>query len=59
MLYTDNFLKMNIETQALIYLILLMLADTIIPLPITGGILLYVILKKPDWFKELYHQVYR
>ena len=50
---------MNIETQTLVYLIILMLADTIIPLPITGGILLYVILKKPDWFKELYHQVYK
>lgn len=50
---------MNIQSQVLVYLILLMLADTVIPLPITGGILLFVILKKPEWFKELYHQIYR
>ena len=43
---------MNIESQELVYLILLMLADTVIPLPITGGILLFVILKNPNGLKS-------
>ncbi len=50
---------MNQETQLLAYLILLMLADTIIPLPFTAGILLFVVLKRPSWFRELYQQVYK
>lgn len=50
---------MNIETQLLIYVILLLLVDTVIPLPITAVILLYVILQRPAWFAQLYHQVYK
>ena len=49
---------MNQETQLLVYLILLMLADTVIPFPITASILFFVVLKRPEWFKDLYHQVY-
>ena len=50
---------MNTETQLLVYVILLLLVDTILPLPITAAILLYVVLKQPAWFRELYHQVYK
>ncbi len=50
---------MNTETQLLVYLILLLFVDTILPLPITAAILLYVVLKRPVWFRELYHQVYK
>jgi len=50
---------MNTETELLVYLILLLLIDTFLPLPITVGILLYVVLKQPLWFRELYHQVYK
>ena len=49
---------MNTESQILVYLILLLLVDTIFPLPITAGILLYVVLKQPAWFRVLYHHVY-
>jgi len=50
---------MNKETQLLIYLILLLLVDTLLPLPITAVILLYVVLKRPMWFRELYYLVYK
>lgn len=50
---------MNTETQLLVYLILLLIFDTISPLPITAGILLYVVLKRPTWFRGLYYQVYK
>lgn len=50
---------MNPETQILIYVILLLLVDTVIPLPITAVMLLYVVLQRPVWFTELYHQIYK
>ena len=50
---------MNIETQLFVYLILLLFVDTVIPLPITAGILLYVVLKQPKWFRDMYYQVYK
>ncbi len=50
---------MNTETQILIYVILLLLVDAVIPLPITAVLLLYVVLQHPEWFAEIYHQVYK
>ena len=50
---------MTNKSQLLIYLILLLVFDTLFPLPITAGILLYVVLKQPMWFRELYHLVYK
>jgi hypothetical protein len=50
---------MTNKSQLLIYLILLLVFDTLLPLPITAGILLYVVLKQPMWFRELYHLVYK
>jgi hypothetical protein len=50
---------MNNKSQLLIYLILLLLIDTLLPLPITAGILLYVVLKQPIWFRNMYHLVYK
>ena len=50
---------MNTEIQLLVYLILLLFVDTVFPLPITAGILLYVVLKRPAWFRNLYYQVYK
>ena len=50
---------MTNKSQLLIYLILLLVFDTLLPLPITAGILLYVVLKQPMWFRDLYHLVYK
>ena len=50
---------MQTKTKVLLYLILLAVTDTIIPIPITGMILIYVLYQKPEWFRELVDDVYR
>ena len=49
---------MNIKTKTLLSLILLGLFDAVIPLPIIGLILIYVILERPPWFSEIVRQIY-
>jgi len=49
---------MKTETRLLIYLSAFALFDLIIPFPITAVVLIYVVLEKPDWFKEYYSQIY-
>jgi hypothetical protein len=52
--------KLNMKTskKLLIYLILFALIDTVIPVPITALILIYVLLEKPAWFENLVEQIY-
>ena len=50
---------MKTNRKILIWLILFALVDTVIPVPITTLILIYVLLEKPDWFKTLVGQVYQ
>ncbi len=49
---------MKTTTRMILYLILFALIDTVIPIPITAIILIYVILEKPPWFKELVTELY-
>ena len=49
---------MNIKTKTLLSLILLGLLDAVIPLPIIGLILIYVILERPPWFSEIVRHIY-
>jgi len=49
---------MKTPTRMILYLILLALIDTFLPIPITAIILIYVILEKPPWFKELVTEIY-
>ncbi len=49
---------MSIRTKTLIYLILLALFDTVIPLPLTALGLIYVMFEKPDWFRRWVDQLY-
>jgi|GEM_PF-1886561 len=50
--------KMKPSRKVLIYLILFAIIDTVIPIPITTIILIYVLLEKPDWFEKLVVQIY-
>jgi hypothetical protein len=50
---------LSIRTQLLVYLILLALVDTLIPVPFTAIVLLYVLFQKPQWFREWVDEVYR
>jgi hypothetical protein len=49
---------MAIRTKTLIALVLLCLVDTVIPFPIVGVILIYVLLQRPPWFKNVVAEIY-
>ncbi|MFQ5682823.1 MAG: hypothetical protein ACE5HC_06055 [Candidatus Binatia bacterium] len=49
---------MNGTTKAILALIPLTFVDAIIPIPIVGAILLYVILVRPVWFSNLVREIY-
>lgn len=49
---------MNEKTKTLSYLIPLAIIDAVIPLPIVGLLLVYVIFAKPPWFIELIDRIY-
>ncbi|CAB5125710.1 hypothetical protein D3OALGA1CA_2953 [Olavius algarvensis associated proteobacterium Delta 3] len=50
---------MSTKTQILIYLALLALLDTAIPIPITAMLLIMVVFQKPGWFKDSVEDIYR
>ena len=49
---------MKINTKIMIYLSILALFDMIIPIPFTALMLIYVILEKPAWFRNLVTDIY-
>ena len=49
---------MDFRTKVLAGLISLALVDAVIPVPIIGLILVYVIFAKPSWFSDLVAQIY-
>ena len=49
---------MNPMTKILIFLIVLCVVDVVIPIPILGLILIYVVLKQPPWFLEVVSEIY-
>ena len=49
---------MSIKTKSLVYLILLAIVDTVIPFPILGVILIYVVLQRPPWFRNVVTEIY-
>jgi len=50
---------MNIRTKSIFVLILLGIVDVVIPIPIIGLILIYVVIQKPSWFQDLIKDIYR
>lgn len=50
---------MKTNRKILIYLILFAIIDTVIPVPITAVIMIYVLLEKPAWFKKLVGDIYQ
>jgi hypothetical protein len=47
------------RTRILIYLTLIAILDTVIPLPITALVLIMILFRKPEWFKEWVERIYR
>jgi hypothetical protein len=50
---------MNIRTKSILVLILLGIIDVVIPIPIIGLMLIYVIVQKPSWLLDLAQEIYR
>ncbi|RZB38279.1 MAG: hypothetical protein SRB2_00027 [Desulfobacteraceae bacterium Eth-SRB2] len=49
---------MSIKTKSLIILIILGIIDVVIPIPILGVILIYVVLQRPPWFTNVVQEIY-
>ena len=49
---------MNIKAKMLLFLILLGIVDMVIPIPIIGLILIYVIIEKPARFMDTAKKIY-
>jgi hypothetical protein len=49
---------MALKTKCLIGLLGLAVVDAVIPFPILGMILIYVVLQKPPWFHEVVRDLY-
>jgi len=49
---------MSIKTKSFTVLIILCIMDVIIPIPILGVILIYVVLQRPRWFTDVVHKIY-
>jgi len=59
--YSSDLVKevvVTFRTRCLISLVALALFDAIIPIPILGVVLIYVVLQKPLWFRETVDQLY-
>jgi len=49
---------MTLKTRFLIGLVVLSIVDAVIPVPIVGLILFFVLLQKPPWFQKLVSELY-
>ncbi|MCG6971550.1 MAG: hypothetical protein LJE66_00245 [Desulfobacterales bacterium] len=47
------------QYKTILILILLGVVDVLIPIPIIGLILIYVVIQKPLWFQDLVKDIYR
>jgi len=50
---------MSIKTKTLLYLILLGIIDMVIPVPILGVGLIYIVFQRPPWFADLVDEIYK
>ena len=49
---------MKLQTKILLYLILFAIFDMVIPIPFSALLLIYILLEKPAWFKNLVSEIY-
>ncbi|MGA8178859.1 MAG: hypothetical protein WB792_02290 [Desulfobacterales bacterium] len=50
---------MNTQSKTILILILLGVVDVLIPIPVIGLILIYVVIQRPSWFQDLVKDIYR
>ena len=49
---------MTTKTKSLIGLIFISVVDAVVPLPIIGAVLIYVVLQRPPWFIDVVQEIY-
>jgi len=49
---------MNTKTKYLCLLAVISVADVVIPIPILGVALIYIVLERPLWFKDAVEKIY-
>ncbi len=49
---------MTSRTRYLLWLIGLAVFDIVIPIPLVAGTLIYVLLRRPRWFRDMVSEVY-
>lgn len=49
---------MSIKTKVLVVLIPLAVIDAVIPFPILGASLIYIVLQRPPWFRNIVREIY-
>lgn len=49
---------MKISTKIIIALIILGIFDMVIPIPLLAIILLYVVVQRPEWFRDLVRDIF-
>ena len=49
---------MSFKATTLLILALMSIIDVVIPLPILGLTLIYVVLNRPPWFQEVLDKIY-
>ena len=49
---------MNKQSKIILTLAALCVVDLVVPIPILGLVLVYVVLEKPVWFRDLVQEVY-
>jgi hypothetical protein len=49
---------MDTKAQLIIALIFLCIVDIVIPIPLLGCLLIYIVAQKPPWFRDLVNKIY-
>lgn len=49
---------MKLDSKLIIYLCIFAVVDIFVPIPIMSIFLLYIVLNKPNWFKEMVTEIY-
>lgn len=50
--------RMSSRAHYLVWLIGLALFDIFIPVPLAAGLMIYVVLRRPLWFREIVREIY-
>jgi hypothetical protein len=49
---------MSQKSWILLYIVVLAVFDTIIPIPMTAFVLVHVLYRKPQWFRQWVEEIY-